>query len=146
VPSRILRSTLNLAGSVRSSLTRIHRPIKLAILQCGIVGVISTSTDETGKAGSSVTLMWGRLTTASCDRLRGCSGSEMLLSRSTVSSAERRKYRRFPARRIAPLPRRNHPPLPQAHSQAGEVAQTGLATISRPAWEWPPPRGPSDWR
>jgi len=50
-------STLNRCGKARSSLTRIHSPINVAILQCGIVGVISTSTFDIGEDGSSLTVI-----------------------------------------------------------------------------------------
>jgi len=40
----IMNLTLNLGGSILRSLTRIDRPISVAILQCGIVGVNSIDT------------------------------------------------------------------------------------------------------
>jgi hypothetical protein len=63
----------------------MHRPIKVAILQCGIVGVISTRTEDIDDDGSSLTVMWGSCTTASCDSVKGCSGSDIVLTKSKVS-------------------------------------------------------------
>ena len=42
VPGAIVTSTLNLGGKDLKSLTRIDKPIIVAMLQCGIVGVKAT--------------------------------------------------------------------------------------------------------
>ena len=78
VPSLILTSSLNRGDSACSRRTLIPRPITVARLQWVIVGVISTSTcDIAERSCLSVTLICGRLTTASSPRLSGCSWSEM---------------------------------------------------------------------
>lgn len=64
---------------MRISLIRMHRPMRVAILQCGIVGVKSMWT----RHWASSTAIWSRTTTASCSRVFGYSGS--LMSR-TISS------------------------------------------------------------
>jgi hypothetical protein len=54
-----------------------------------------------GESGSSLTVMCGSWTTASWDRVRGCSGSEIVLKRSIVSDGWRGQMRdrRFLVRR-----------------------------------------------
>ncbi|KAG5463649.1 MAG: hypothetical protein BJ554DRAFT_5713 [Olpidium bornovanus] len=71
VPGRTAMSTLNLSGKLRSSRTRTHRPISVAMEQCGIVGVNSTRT----RLRSSSTVMWSAWATFSCSSVSGCSGS-----------------------------------------------------------------------
>ncbi|MES1921704.1 hypothetical protein MHBO_003234 [Bonamia ostreae] len=59
----------------------MHNPIKVAMLQCGIVGVNFTSTLE----ASSSTTTPSNEATPSCSSVSGCSGSAMCLRRSLVN-------------------------------------------------------------
>lgn len=76
-------SILNLGGSTRRSLTRIHRPISVAMLQCSTVGVNWT---RTVPRVSSIS-MCSSLTTLSCSNVYGCSGSVISLMCSNTSKA-----------------------------------------------------------
>lgn len=82
VPSLILTSTRNRAGSDSSSRTRTPRPMTVAKEQCCMVGVTSTVTVRSvlcGLFGSvGVILMSGSETTARLPRVIGCSGSDMV--------------------------------------------------------------------
>jgi hypothetical protein len=89
VPSLIRTSTRNLGGSDCSSRTRTPRPITVARLQCVIVGVMRTVTVRRGDPGT-----WGRdgliiisasETTASDPSEIGCSGSDMVETRSKMT-------------------------------------------------------------
>ena len=68
-------SILNLCGRDLSNLTLMQSPIKVAIEQCSTVGVNSTATVPSG----SSTSMASSLTTLSCSKLYGCSGSVISL-------------------------------------------------------------------
>lgn len=74
VPGLTSTLTLNLDGKHRNSFTRMDKPINVAMLQCGIVGVYRTwivflSLSTCIKFSSS---------TCSSSRVSGCSGSLML--------------------------------------------------------------------
>lgn len=81
VPGVIWTSILNLSGSDLISFTFMDRPISVAMLQCGIVGVNSTAT----VLSASFTLTRTCSTTFSSSRVRGCSGSLMERMRSKIS-------------------------------------------------------------
>jgi len=71
LPGVIIMSTFRRGGRERSSLTRKHRPMSVAIEQCGMVGVKRTTTRP---AASSTSISW-RCATLSCSSVCGCSGS-----------------------------------------------------------------------
>lgn len=71
VPGVISTTTLKRGGRARSNLTRIDSPIKVAILQCGIVGVKLILMEFF--ILSKVTRLSS--TTCSSSSVRGCSGS-----------------------------------------------------------------------
>lgn len=73
VPGVISTVTLNLGGSERNNLTRIDKPINVAMLQCGIVGVKLTNTSLCSLS-TFIKLCW---TTCSSSKVSGCSGSFM---------------------------------------------------------------------
>lgn len=52
------KHTLNLSGRERKSLTLMDRPIRVAILQCGMVGVNSTDTVLSGSFTCSEIRIW----------------------------------------------------------------------------------------
>lgn len=96
VPGVISTVTLNRGGSDRSSLTRIDKPINVAMLQCGIVGVKLTKTSLCSLS-TLIKLCW---TTCNSSRVRGCSGSFM--NRIKSASEQRNWYETFVMRnRIA---------------------------------------------
>lgn len=78
---------LNLGGSDLSKRTRIPRPINVAKEQCVMVGVILIKTSEVSVFlfWPCVTVMSLKLTTASCAKVRGCSGSDMEDTKSKIS-------------------------------------------------------------
>lgn len=78
VPGVISTVTLNRGGKDRMSLTRIESPIKVAIEQCGIVGVKFMKI----LFSSSSTFIKFSWTTRSSSNVKGCSGSLMFLMRS----------------------------------------------------------------
>ena len=69
--SRRKKITLNLGGRDLNSFTLIDRPIRVAMLQCGIVGVKTTITFPF----VSSTATCSNLTTSNCSSVNGCSGS-----------------------------------------------------------------------
>mmetsp|Transcript_9211 Transcript_9211/g.27667 ORF Transcript_9211/g.27667 Transcript_9211/m.27667 type:complete len:215 (+) Transcript_9211:392-1036(+) len=82
-PGLTAMSTLKRGGRARSSFTRMHSPIRVAMLQCCTVGVNWTCTAP----ASSCTDMSDSETTLSCSRLYGCSGSWISRMCSKISSA-----------------------------------------------------------
>jgi len=54
----ITQQTLNLDGKVRSNFTRMQSPIRVAMLQCGIVGVNSTTTSFIQSCTYMLKLQW----------------------------------------------------------------------------------------
>jgi uncharacterized membrane protein YjjB (DUF3815 family) len=77
----ILTSTLNLEGKLRSNLTLIDKPMRVAMLQCGIVGVNSIITLLA--LSSTSTLVSS--TTFNSSSVSGCSGSLISRIRSGLS-------------------------------------------------------------
>jgi hypothetical protein len=90
VPSLIRTSTRNRGGRDCSSRTRTPSPMTVARLQCVIVGVTSTVTVRRGEAGTfwrvGVIAISGRETTASAPNGIGCSGSDIVDTRSIKES------------------------------------------------------------
>ena len=78
--SRRKKITLNLGGRDLNSFTLIDRPIRVAMLQCGIVGVKTTFTFPF----ESSTATCSNLTTSNCSSVNGCSGSFIPLKIKTV--------------------------------------------------------------
>ena len=74
--------TLNRAGKERNSSTRIDKPMRVAILQWGMVGVKYTF----NVLPTSFTSMFFCSTTFNCSRVKGCSGSLMKRIKCTKSS------------------------------------------------------------
>lgn len=73
VPGVISTVTLNRGGSDRSNFTRIDKPINVAMLQCGIVGVKLTKTSLCSLS-TFIKFCW---TTCNSSNVSGCSGSFM---------------------------------------------------------------------
>lgn len=86
VPSLIRTSTRNRGGRDCSSRTRTPNPMTVARLQWVMVGVIRTVTVRSGDSGAfgrvGLIAISGSDTTASAPREIGCSGSEMVDTRS----------------------------------------------------------------
>lgn len=80
VPGVISTVTLNFGGNDRNNFTRIERPIKVAILQWGMVGVNWTNT----WLFSLSTLMRFCWTTCSSSNVNGCSGSLISRTKSKI--------------------------------------------------------------
>ena len=87
VPSLIRTSTRKRGGRDCSSRTRTPRPMTVARLQCVIVGVMRTVTVRRGEAGTyervGVIEISGRDTTARAPNDIGCSGSDIVDTRSS---------------------------------------------------------------
>lgn len=80
VPGVISTVTLNRGGSDLSNFTRIDSPIRVAILQCGIVGVKLTNTS----LFVLFTFIKRCSTTCSSSNVSGCSGSFIRRTKSTM--------------------------------------------------------------
>lgn len=78
VPGVISTVTLNRGGNDRSSFTRMDKPIRVAMLQCGIVGVKQILI----AFFSSSTSIKDCCTTCSSSSVNGCSGSLIIRIRS----------------------------------------------------------------
>ena len=82
-PGVTLTSTLKRGGRERNSFTRMHSPISVAMLQCGIVGVKLMLT----RPRASSTSISSRCATRSSSSVCGCSGSLMVRIMSKTSKA-----------------------------------------------------------
>lgn len=86
VPSFIRTSTRKRGGNDCSNRTRTPRPITVARLQCVIVGVMRTDTVRRSELGTSGSVGFieisGSETTAKAPSEMGCSGSDMVDTRS----------------------------------------------------------------
>lgn len=78
VPGWINTSTLYLRGRHRNNLTRMQRPINVAMEQCGMVGVKRIQRRDLASS-SSICWSW---TTCNSSKVMGCSGSLMQRIRS----------------------------------------------------------------
>lgn len=87
VPGVISTVTLKRGGNDLSSFTRIDRPINVAILQCGIVGVKFTNTSLCSLS-TLTKLCW---TTCNSSNVKGCSGSLIKRIKSKIQIENRNR-------------------------------------------------------